>query len=211
MRDASQYPVTDPFGATYSPWSTKHPHLGDDRAMRVGVQVIVSGVLIGLSGKTGKANGAHLHIQKLQKGAAVNPNGAGFSVEGTVTRVGENEVRGKYVDITDLKGVVWSYFHLSEINVKVGDKIGGDVKATVNDLKYLYLGIYAQDIPEKELAKDPYLGQDLGLVAMQLCDYANKNKFAYWQYKPQAEKRIKELEADGEYVETKVYVKKGTK
>lgn len=71
--------------------------------------------------------------------------------------------------------------------------------ATVNDLKYLYLGIYAQDVPDKQLEKDPYLGQDLGLVAMRLCDYANKNDFAYWQYKPKAEKRIKELEADGTY------------
>lgn len=92
---------------------------------------------------------------------------------------------------------------------------GEDMKATANDLKYLYLGVYAQDTPDDVLAKDPFIGTDLGAATMKVLDYANTKGVAYWQYKASAEeqianlkKRVAELEAAGEYVETKVYVKK---
>jgi hypothetical protein len=69
------------------------------------------------------------------------------------------------------------------------------MKATANDLKYLYLGVYAQDVPADQLANDPFVGTDMGVATMQVLDYANKNGFAYWQYKPQAEKQIADLQA----------------
>jgi hypothetical protein len=89
------------------------------------------------------------------------------------------------------------------------------MKATANDLKYLYLGIYNESVPDAVLAKDPFIGTDLGVAAMKICDYANTTGIAYWQYAPKVQeeikalkKRIAELEAGGEYIETKVYVKK---
>lgn len=92
---------------------------------------------------------------------------------------------------------------------------GEDMKATANDLKYLYLGVYAEDIADDVLAKDPFVGTDMGEATMRVLDYANTKGFAYWQYKPKAEAeietlkaRIKELEDGGQYVETKVYIKK---
>lgn len=68
-----------------------------------------------------------------------------------------------------------------------------DMIATANDLKYLYLGVYAQDVPDANLATDGFVGTDLGAATMQVLDYANKNGFAYWQYKPNAEKQIADL------------------
>ena len=90
-----------------------------------------------------------------------------------------------------------------------------DMKATANDLKYLYLGVYAVDTPADILAKDPFIGTDFGYATSQVLDYANTKGIAYWQYKPKAEKeiadlkkRVTELEAGQQYVETKVYIKK---
>lgn len=70
-----------------------------------------------------------------------------------------------------------------------------DMKATANDLKYLYLGVYAIDTPEDILAKDGFIGTDMGVATMKVLDYANKNNIAYWQYKPKAEKQIQDLQA----------------
>ena len=71
-----------------------------------------------------------------------------------------------------------------------------DMITTANDLKYLYLGVYAQDTPDATLATDGFIGQDLGDVTMKVLDYANKNGFAYWQVKPKLEKQIADLQAE---------------
>lgn len=100
---------------------------------------------------------------------------------------------------------------------------GDDMKVTAENLRYLYMGIYGQDPNVPVDPNDPEIGKDYAITTERLLDYANKNAFAYWQYKPKADKtiadltsenialtkRVADLEAGGEYIETKVYVKKG--
>lgn len=69
------------------------------------------------------------------------------------------------------------------------------MKATANDLKYLYLGVYAESVPDDKLASDPFVGTDMGTATMEVLDYANKNGTAYWQVKPKLEKQIADLSA----------------
>lgn len=148
MKDISQYPISDPYGATYSPWSASKPHLGDDRTAPKGTPVIVNGVTIGLVGTTGMSSGNHLHVQHVKNGAVVKPE-TPFNLEGVVSATGENNIRGKYVDITSGSSV-YSYFHLSEINVTKGQVIGGNDMSTVgpyelNTLSKAYFGYPADD------------------------------------------------------------------
>lgn len=119
MKDISQYPITDKYGATYSPWSESSPHLGEDRAAPEGTPILVNGVNIGLVGSTGKSSGNHLHVQHVKNGKVVKPETPFNLKDAVVTATGENKVRGKYVDITSGNSV-YSYFHLSQINVRKG-------------------------------------------------------------------------------------------
>lgn len=90
--------------------------------MPEGTPVKVNGVIIALSGKTGRATGPHTHVQKVEKGYVVNPAGGGYKVPSpaTVIETGEDAERGKYVKVKDAKGVEWSHFHNSEIKVSKG-------------------------------------------------------------------------------------------
>lgn len=124
MRDLSQYPVSYPYGAITAPYSPAHPHRGDDRAAPLGTPIIIRGVTIGLVGSTGMSTGPHCHIQKRINNQIVNPQGGGLNIIGVVEQAGENSEAGKYVRIRETStGNLWSYFHLSKILVKVGDKI----------------------------------------------------------------------------------------
>lgn len=144
MKDITQYPISDPYGATYAPWSPSSPHLGDDRAAPKGTPVPVNGVVIGLVGSTGKATGPHLHVQHVLNGRVVRPVSPFTLPNAVVTAVGENAIRGKYVDVTS-GGSVYSYFHLSEIKVKKGQVLTGVsmiTKDNENELSILATGSY---------------------------------------------------------------------
>jgi hypothetical protein len=125
MKTAKDYPVTFKFGATTAPYSPSHPHLGEDRAMPSGTPVPVNGVVIGLAGSTGFSTGSHTHTQKVEEGQVVNPRGGGFDIPSpaVVIQTGTRSDIGNYVRVQDAKGVVWSYFHLSKIMVKKGQKL----------------------------------------------------------------------------------------
>lgn len=135
MKDASQYKITFPYGATTPPYSPTHKHLGDDRAMPVGTPIIVNGEIIGLSGNSGKSTGAHEHTQEVKYGVVVKPESGGYDVPKPVvcTETGKKLDIGNFIRYRDGDGRIWSKFHLSEVKIKVGDIIGGSMTPLVNE------------------------------------------------------------------------------
>lgn len=99
-------------------------HKGEDRAMPIGVDVVVNGVKIGDSGNTGLSTGPHLHVGKWAGGTVKDPNGKGFDFKkARVQSVGYNDpVLGNYVRI-DADGYRWIYLHLSKVTCKVGQSL----------------------------------------------------------------------------------------
>jgi hypothetical protein len=129
MKQASDYPISFPYGATSAPYGTAALpyHRGDDRAMPNGTPVIVNGVQIGLSNNTGFSTGSHLHLGRFQGGKDTNPNGQGFNLKAPVmvTTVASDATNGKYVRLTDGDGVQWVYLHLQSQSVTQGQELKG--------------------------------------------------------------------------------------
>jgi hypothetical protein len=132
MAQASDYPVTFPFGATdgvyYAPSKaqSRDPskwirpfHIGDDRPCPQNTPIYVNGSLIGYTGKTGAASGFHLHIGKWVGGNPVNPNRGGFALPAPVKvhSLGYNASNGNFVRLQDGAGTLWIYCHLNSIKV----------------------------------------------------------------------------------------------
>lgn len=139
MKDVSQYPVKHPFGATYSPWSPSHPHLGVDRPTPMRTPLLVNGQLIGYTGRTGDVD-PHHHLQKVAQGVVVDPKNDGFNLSAPVVfETGEKPKIGKFIRIRDSQGVEWSSFHLDEILVKVGQAVGGEAMPNEGDVHNVYL------------------------------------------------------------------------
>lgn len=76
--------------------------------------------------------------------------------------------------------------------------VGDEMVVDKNNLKYLYMGIYGQDPSVEVSPKDPEIGKDYAETTQRILDYANKNGFAYWQFKPQAEAKISDLTKENE-------------
>lgn len=141
---ASDYGVTFPYGATSAPYSSAHPHRGDDRPCPEGTVLQIAGVNIGLTGNTGFVTGPHLHIQEWQGNPANVRKPQNAFVPGTVTAATSSSDFGNYVTITTADGWNDSYCHLSQINVTVGQVIGEEMTVTSSDQArqdYLLFGI----------------------------------------------------------------------
>jgi hypothetical protein len=131
MAQASDYPVTFPYGATSAPYAPGHPHTGEDRAMPANTEINVGNTILGYVGKTGKATGYHVHVQKY-KGGYMHPQGAGLGnsipFPARVSEVGYNTEIGNFVRLVDAAGVRWSYFHMIKpASVSVGQIINAYV------------------------------------------------------------------------------------
>lgn len=135
MLTAKDYPVTFKYGATTPPYSPSRPHKGADRACPVGTPIVIDGVTIGLTGRSGKVTGPHLHNQAGYDKACQNtfdPSRVEFRPGLVVyTRSVDTGDWGKC--ITMLVGADYiTYAHLSQVNVKVGDIIGGNMSCKSN-------------------------------------------------------------------------------
>ncbi len=122
MAQASDYPISFPYGATSPPYGTpaRPYHRGQDRAMPVGTPVIVNGVQIGLSGVSGLTTGSHLHIGRFVGGVDTNPGGGGFSFNNAVvTQIASDATNGNFVRLT-ADGASWVYCHLRNQTCRVG-------------------------------------------------------------------------------------------
>lgn len=125
--EAKDYPVTFPYGATTPPYSSAHPHTGEDRKMPLGTLIKVNGVLVGYAGTTGKSTGTHTHTQKVSNGSVVHPQGGGFEVPQpcVITETGyKADSIGYYVRYKDGNGSIWSIFHMDkQAEVHVGQQL----------------------------------------------------------------------------------------
>lgn len=120
MKDASQYPVSYPYGATTPPYSPNNPHRGEDRKCPKGTPVIVNGVQIGLTGSTGLTTGPHLHVQKNIGSRNYPPNGQGFQFNNAkVIKAATDKWNGNHV-VLEADGFQWYYLHLDKITCSVG-------------------------------------------------------------------------------------------
>ena len=118
---AQNYPITFRYGATTPPYSKAKPHRGNDRACPVGTPVVISGVTIGLTGKTGFATGPHLHTQAgTDKACQKTFNPAPLEFQpGVVVNAGTGRTWGKFVTI-QVGSKFITYCHLSKISVNIG-------------------------------------------------------------------------------------------
>jgi len=135
---AQDYKITFPYNATTAPYSVVRPHKGNDRKMPVGVPIVINSVVVAYSGQTGSYNGVpnqpHLHTQAGTDQACqntVDPTPYEFKPGTVVALRTTNENQwGKYITIKTLSGMYITYAHLSQINVTVGQVIGGDMHPT---------------------------------------------------------------------------------
>jgi len=132
---AQDYAINFPYGATSDPYSVDHPHRGDDRPCPRLTPVLIGSDVIGLTGATGRVTGPHLHIQEwsgtysntrkprnsFASGLVVNIDPAGTQGDGSF---------GKFITIRTEDGWNTTYCHLSQVNVQIGQKVGGSMSVT---------------------------------------------------------------------------------
>jgi hypothetical protein len=130
MVTASDYPITFGYLATTTINGQPYTHRGEDRSCPSGTPLVIGGQTVGLTGNTGMSTGSHLHLQAGTDPATQNtikPTNYWFQT-GTVTalRTTDTASWGKYITIKTNSGVYTTYAHLSQVNVQVGQKIGGN-------------------------------------------------------------------------------------
>lgn len=184
---ADQYAVTQPYG--YDPTYPLNGgyHKGIDYGCPVGTPVVVNGVTIGLSGKTGAVTGPHLHVGRWVGGADTNPVGGFHFNNAVVTQVSSDAVNGNYVRV-QADGASWVYLHLSKQLVTVGQVLQGADMATIPDQDNYYWR-YGQDLAMRlrgrQLSRDEFrkyiVGQtDLRAIEI-LSDDPEAQTVQHWQ------------------------------
>lgn len=223
MKDASQYPITTPYGNVPGYPLNNGFHNGIDYGCPTGTPIVVNGVTIGLSGATGYVTGPHLHVGKWSGGTVMDPGvGGGFHFNSAkVTEINEDATNGKYVRVQG-DGYSWVYLHMSDNNkVSVGQVLEGDDmadKVDVNMSRVLQHGILGRnglDGRPDALAgqtDSPWVGEEL--TASFVMSIYNSPEAQQWrgsQTDPTSivgiNKQLKQKDSD--YVEATVYVKKG--
>lgn len=128
------YPISFGYNATTTLNGKPYTHKGSDRAAPTGTKIIIGSTTIGETGNTGLSTGPHCHLQAGKDEWAqetINPDPYWFK-GGTVHSTGYGDQWGNYICIK--VGDVYVYYcHLSEINVKKGQKIGGTMAKITKD------------------------------------------------------------------------------
>lgn len=173
-------PITLPYGATSAPYTSAHPHRGRDYGCPEGTPLVVAGQQIGLSGMTGHAIGPHCHVQEWHGDYSKTREPQNAFVAGTVVNIDPNGTQGdgsfgKFITIQTADGWNDTYCHLSQINVKVGQVIGGNMPLAPEDefYKQIGLGVSRSKIWETvNTNKDgAVVGQNVVDVTGELYDY----------------------------------------
>lgn len=216
MKDLATYPISFPYGSTAPPYTSSHPHRGDDRACPANTPVIIQGVTVGLVGMTGWATGYHCHIQEwLNSKTNVRKPQNAFK-GGTVTEVdpvgntGDGSW-GKYVTISNDDGWNSSYCHLNEVKVAVGDKIkeGGQVSNPIDVLRMIAGEVQGFDAEVYNGKYDAMLMGEWGNDPLETVVREAFNRAGIHRYQLAAENdALKKQVENGEYIKTEVYVKK---
>lgn len=160
MKDLAQYPVTFPYGSTTSPYTSSHPHRGNDRAAPLGTPIVVCGKTIGFVGMTGKADGYHCHTQEWRNNHLDVRKPLNEFKPGTVTEVDVDGTTGdksfgKYVTIRSSDGWSTTYCHMNMTNAKVGDIIGEEVEMTEAQAREMALRIGLLGLMSEAQVNDP--------------------------------------------------------
>jgi len=191
---AQDYKITFPYNATTAPYSVVRPHKGNDRKMPVGVPVVINSVVVAYSGQTGSYNGVpnlpHLHTQAGTDQACqntVDPTPFEFKPGTVVALRTTNENQwGKYITIKTLSGMYITYAHLSQINVTVGQVIGGNMPSPEEVEKY-FRGFRVPGPSIEQLAV--YTKAPLDKLLSDLLQYN-------FDRRTEAEQRVRDLEAN---------------
>lgn len=153
------FPVTLPYGSTAPPYDATHKHRGRDYGCPTGTPLVVAGQQIGLSGATGHVIGAHCHVQEW-KGDYANTREPNDAFQGgTVTNIDPNGTQGdgsfgKFITVVNADGWLDTYCHLSRIDVKVGDRIGGTMEPTDYRMNEGDIDTYYRDILGRPASKE---------------------------------------------------------
>lgn len=158
-----------------------YTHRGIDLGSFEGQELRILGTLIGLTGSTGKTEGPHTHVQVGRDPDAqqtIDPSPY-IGKPGTVVKVGEAPQWGKFVCIKVADVYVY-YCHLSRIDVKEGQAIGGGDKViTVHDdgfwreyVRKLFLLGQGKNISEQDFQH--WVGKD----AVNMVDQVLNNPLA---------------------------------
>lgn len=137
----ADYPITLPYGSTVSPYDAAHKHRGRDYGCPTGTPLVVGGQQIGLSGATGHVTGPHCHVQEWKDNYANTREPNNAFKPGIVTNIDPTGTQGdgsfgKFITVQTPDGWNDSYCHLSEIDVKIGDKLG-EQTMNIDDVKNL--------------------------------------------------------------------------
>lgn len=124
-------------------------HLGEDLYTPTGTEFIVCGVRLGLTGSTGNVGGPHLHVAKWKAGqhsdgyfvAKYNrtyykATPSVWTAEGVVTELSHVNVgdAGKFVRWRAVDGFTYEGFHLSSVDVQIGQEIKGGYDMASDDI-----------------------------------------------------------------------------
>lgn len=167
-------------------------HTGEDRPAPVGTEVTVNGVVVGLSGNTGKSTGPHLHTGNWVGGTSRNPTGGGANVsEGKVTQIDTvgNTDNGKFVRVQDADGSSWVYLHLSQVLVSVGQELKGkeDDMPNDGDVDNVYMqanGRKAKDEEKKVYTSKTWSAPDGLYYGKVSVDWKNAQEAPHSGFKP---------------------------